>query len=157
MQKARHFDFFYFLKQLNVSSKVIFFFLFSQGEYKLEKYMPPLSSAQLALGSPRRPPRGIMVQQSLTSGSPRLQLRLKCSTSQQRDGGCSEQVPQSNALIWVLKTGSLFLGIKPLGQVFFHTKIKSFSAANTAKIMFTTIKRKAFRGRQMGSMIISLL
>lgn len=112
--------------------------------------MPLLSSAQLALGSPQRPPRGVMAQQSLTPGNPRLQLRLKCSTLAQRDGGCSEQVPQSNAIIWSLKTGSLFLGTKPLGQVFFHTKIKFFRAANMAKIMFTTIKRKAFRGRQMG-------
>lgn len=94
-----------------------FFFFFSQGEYKLEKYMPPLSSVQLALGSPQRPPQGVMVQQSLTPGNPRLQLRLKCSTLQQRDGGCSEQVPQSNAITWSLNTGSLFLGIKPLGQV----------------------------------------
>lgn len=150
MRKAHRFGFFYFLKQLNVSSKMIFFFLFSQGENKLEKYMPLLSSAQLALGSPQRPPQGVMVQQSLTPGNPRLQLRLKCSTLQQRDGGCSEQVPQSNAITWSLKTGSLFLGIKPLGQVFFHTKTKFFSAANMAKIMFTTIKRKAFRGRQVG-------
>lgn len=57
LQKAHGFDYFCFLKQLNISSNKIFFFLYSQGEYKLEKYTPPLSSPQLAQDSPQWLPK----------------------------------------------------------------------------------------------------
>lgn len=84
-QKAHSFDYFCFLKQLNISSKKIFFFLFPQGEYKLEKYSPPLSSQQLALDSPQWSPKGLYVTAILYLRNPCLWLRIKPHTLQQRD------------------------------------------------------------------------
>lgn len=95
---------------------------FSHGEYKLEKLVPPLSSPQLALESPQWLPRGHPVTAILYLRKPLSSAQNKMKHLAAEGWGLSEQVPQNQAIIWILKTGSLFLRIEPLRQVFFQTR-----------------------------------
>lgn len=120
LQKAHSLDYFCFLQQLNILSQKNVSFSFSHGEYKLEKHMPPLSSPQLALNSPRWLPWGYYVTAILYLRKPLSSAQNKMKHLAAQGWGNSEQVPQSEAIIWIPKTGSLFLRIEPLRQAFFQ-------------------------------------
>lgn len=82
--------------------------------------MPPLSSPQLALDSPRWLPWGYYVTAILYLRKPLSSAQNKMKHLVAQEWGNSEQVPRSEAIIWILKTGSLFLRIEPPRQAFFQ-------------------------------------